>query len=141
MERVQLAGFPLNKWPELDIVPKLETARETLQSSLQLNPANLTANYRLGLIYMLRRDFPSAVVYLERAYQETPDQRGIIKSLGYCYVWLGDTEHARALLESIPEARDELDVYIWWWDTQGRKDLAQKATVMLTTFDTISMQP
>ena len=79
---------------------------------------------------MLRGDFQSAAGYLETALEQAPEHRGIIKSLGYCYTWLGDVDKARPLLEEIPEARSELEVYVWWWDTQGRLDLSAHASEM-----------
>jgi tetratricopeptide (TPR) repeat protein len=127
MAKVELAGFPTNEWTDPAIAPELEEAYTSLRFALHANPMNQTANHRLGLISMLRGDFLSASMYLERAYAVAPNHRGIIKSLGYCYAWLGDADKALILLRNIPEAKDELDVYVWWWDTQGRHDLSFKA--------------
>ena len=113
----------------------LELAESTLQSALQYDPQNQTANYRLGLISMLRQDFKTAAANLETAHQEAPNHRGIIKSLGYCYVWLGDMDKAQKLLDQIPEAQHEMKVYIWWWETQGRPDLSEKASLMVSRLD------
>ncbi len=55
------------------------------------------------MISMLRQDFPTAARYLEAANREAPDHRGIIKSLGFCYIWLGDLPAAGAQLSGIPE--------------------------------------
>ena len=38
---------------------------------------------RLGLIAMLKRDYPSAVAHLEVAYNRAPDHPGLVKSLAY----------------------------------------------------------
>ena len=84
---------------------------------------------------MLRQDFKTAAANLETAYQEAPNHRGIIKSLGYCYVWLGDMDKAQKLLDQIPEAQDEMKVYIWWWETQGRPDLSEKASIVVSQLD------
>jgi hypothetical protein len=71
---------------------------------------------------MLRTDFDAAVGYLEVANKYAPGHRGIIKSLGYCYVWLGDFDNAQRLLAEIPEASEELGIYVWWWG-ESRTDL------------------
>lgn len=131
LAQVELDGFPNNGWHTLAIVPRLEEPTITLQTSLQLDPQNLTANHRLGLIYMLQRDFSLAAHYLEKAYHLSPNHRGITKALGYCYVWLGEYDRAWFFLAQIPESSDELDVYTWWWGTQGREDLAEKAALMI----------
>jgi len=130
MSQVELKNFPSGKWATSDMVDRLEAAESTLQAAIQYEPHNQTANYRLGLISMLRQDFMTAATNLETAYQEAPNHRGIIKSLGYCYVWLGDMAKAQRLLDRIPEAQDEMKVYIWWWETQARPDLSERASLM-----------
>jgi len=130
MSRIELRNFPKNQWVGREIVPDLKEAEASLLSSLQYNRNNGTANHRLGLISMQRQDFEAASVYLEEARKEAPGYRGIIKTLRYCYVWLGNLEKAQFLLAQIPEAKHELDVYIWWWNTQGRPDLSEKASRM-----------
>ena len=132
MSQAELKNFPTNQWETSEIVSRLEPAQSTLQTALQYEPQNQTANYRLGLISMLRRDFKSAAANLEAAYQDTPNHRGIIKNLGYCYVWLGDLDKAQKLLDRIPEAQNEMKVYIWWWGTQGRPDLSENASMMVS---------
>ena len=135
MSQVELKDFPRNEWLTSEIVPHLEPADTTLQSALQYEPNNQTANYRLGLIAMLRQDFKTAAVNLETAYQQVPNHRGIVKNLGYCYVWLGDMDRAQTLLDRIPEAQHEMEIYIWWWGTQGRPDLSEKASKMASRLD------
>jgi len=130
MAKVELAGFPTNQWTEPSLLPRLEQADALFQSALQVDPANQTANHRLGLIAMLRRDFHSAATYLEEAHKASPNHRGIIKSLGYCYAWLGEMEKAQIQLRKIPEARSELKVYIWWWEAHGNPELAEKASLI-----------
>jgi tetratricopeptide (TPR) repeat protein len=136
MSQAELKNFPTNQWETSDMVPRLETAEVTLRAALHYDPRNPTANYRLGLISMLRRDYKSAAANLEAAYQETPNHRGIIKNLGYSYVWLGDMNRAQKFLDQIPEAQSEMKVYIWWWDTQGRPDLSENASRMVSRLDT-----
>jgi len=135
MSQVELKDFPTGQWATSQIVPSLELADTTLQSALHYEPRNQTANYRLGLISMLRQDFRSAAANLETAYQEAPNHRGVIKSLGYCYVWLGEMEKAQTLLDQIPEAQHEMEVYIWWWETQDRPDLSEMASRIASRLD------
>src|SRR5688572_1063641 len=135
MSQVELENFPTGQWATSETAPRLEVAESTLHAALQYDSHNQTANYRLGLISMLRRDFKTAAANLETAYQRAPSHRGIIKSLGYCYVWLGDIDKAQTLLDQIPEAQNEMKVYIWWWDTQGRSDLSEKASIVISQLD------
>jgi hypothetical protein len=137
MSQTELKNFPTNEWIGIEIVPALEPAEITLLHALQYDPVNPGVNYRLGLISMLRQDYESAVVYLETAHTRMPNHRGIIKSLGYNYVWLGDMKKAHPFLVQIPEAGEELDVYTWWWGTHGRNDLSMNASLALETLDTV----
>ena len=138
MAKVELAGFPTNQWIDSSILPELEQADTSLRSALQADPMNRTANHRLGLIAMLRDDFHSAIAFLESANQEAPNHRGIIKSLGYYYVWVGEMGKAQLFLGKIPEAKTELDVYVWWWDVQGQPELAEKAVTISSILDLLS---
>jgi len=138
MAKVELAGFPTGKWTEPSILPKLEQANVSFQSALEADPTNRTANHRLGLIAMLRGDFSSAILHLEKAHRGAPNHRGIIKALGYSYAWSGNIEEASLFLGKIPEARHELGVYVWWWEDQGRPDLSEKAPLMISRLDSVS---
>lgn len=141
MARVDLAGFPTGQWAEADMIPALKTAEPALLSSLEADPSNRTANHRLGLISMLEQDFPAAVDYLNETHSKAPGHRGILKVLGYSLVWLGDEEQAQNLLSVIPEAEGELGVYIWWWQLQGRGDLAERASAMRARLNGETSQP
>ena len=141
MSQVELDGFPDKGWAGSDSLSKMDDAEIALHASLHFAPDNRTANQRLGMIAMLRQDFELASEYLETAHEVAPGHRGIVKSLGYCYVWLGDFEKASLFLSRIPEAQEELDVYIWWWGTQGRGDLSDNAALALQTLKTRSINP
>jgi lipopolysaccharide biosynthesis regulator YciM len=130
MARQELADFPFDDWADLHATADHSISESLFQDSLRYNPGNRTANHRLGLIAMQGGDFTSAALYLEAALQADPNHRGIIKNLGYCYVWLGQPDQARILLQQIPEAHQEMRVYNWWWEAQGRSDLAVKAEEM-----------
>lgn len=140
MAKVELKGFPTNQWTDPAIVPQLDQADATLHSALQLDQDNQTANHRLGLLSMLRGDFTAGAVFLEKAHAEAPNHRGISKSLGYCYVWLGDTEKALPMLSQIPETNEELEVYVWWLGEHGQPDLAEKAAQFLSSLELLSAQ-
>jgi predicted Zn-dependent protease len=81
---------------------------------------------------MLRRNYPTAIVYLSRAYEKEPNDRGVVKALGLSYVWNAQYEMAIPLLEQIPEAGEEMGVYRWYWWTKGQEDLASKANTLLS---------
>ena len=45
------------------------------------------------------------------------------------------------LLQAIPETGEEMKVYNWWWETQGRNDLAFNAANMVQIFELNSFKP
>jgi tetratricopeptide (TPR) repeat protein len=130
-DRAALAGWPPNQWSERPQAAGLEAALPELQAALAQDPANLTAHYRLGLRSRMAQDFETAATHLQQALAADPGHRGVVKTLGYTYAWLGRFEEALPLLEQIPEARGELETYRWWWGTQARSDLARNADGML----------
>jgi O-antigen ligase len=130
MARVELKGFPTGQWAGADLVPALATAETSLIAAVEVDPTNRTANHRLGLIAMLHQDFSTAAEYLKTANAQAPGHRGIMKALGYCYIWLGEYNKAQIQLAGIPEAANELDAYVWWWQVQGRSDLSERASAM-----------
>jgi tetratricopeptide (TPR) repeat protein len=140
MAKVELADFPKERWDEGENLPALVEAEALFERALAYDPNNRTANHRLGLINLLRRDFPEAVIYLERAHKVDPYHKGIQKTLGYGLAWNGQFERAGAVLSEIPEARQELSVYTWWWGIQERNDLSSGAASTLE-FITLNYSP
>lgn len=132
MARVELRDFPSGRFDDGSRVGELGAAEARFQTALTYDPANRTANHRLGLIYMLRRDFPTACAYLAQARAVDGGHRGIQKALGYCYAWAGQPDRAVPLLADLPEARAELADYAFWWGQQGRPDLAANAEATAT---------
>lgn len=124
MARIELAGWPTGKWESNNIVSELGFAREHFIRAISVDPANVTAHYRLGMMAMLERRYDLARVHLEVAYQIDSDHRGIQKQLGFSCLWSGQIDKGLQLLYRLPGLKGELDAYIWWWQSQGRDDLA-----------------
>lgn len=130
MARHELNGFPVARWDERKDLSDLKLARRYLSYALELDPNNRAATYRLGLIAMLEGNFAEATPRLEAALTGRSIPRGLAKALGYSHTWLGNYTRASELLMSVPEARYEMQVYSWWWGTQNRPDLAERAAEM-----------
>jgi lipopolysaccharide biosynthesis regulator YciM len=134
MAKVELRNWPENR-PETHIYEdgSLDLAIHYFQKALGYHSQNRAANYRLGRIAMERRDFPTAVEYLERAFLQDQHYHGIRKNLGYAYVFIGQIEAAYPILGEINEAEYEMRLYNWWWSLQGRDDLAAYAMKYVDT--------
>ena len=131
LARVELETWPTNEWGVMTSETELDSLEKNFHRALVHQPDQRTAHYRLGLIAMMRQDFSTAVSHLGQAYAHAIGHHGIKKNLGFSYVWHGDYESAKTYLTDIPEAKEELSVYVWWWGTQGRSDLSLKAEHML----------
>ncbi len=130
MGQSTLADWPTGVWDEGGHTAELAAPSELFENALSANPYQRTALFRLGVLAMLERDYDEALVYLSKMNQVDPGHRGGQKSLGYTYVWLGDFDNAELLLAPLPEVAQELEVYTWWWENQGRPDLAERAASM-----------
>ncbi len=135
MSRVELLNWPMGEWHDGQNIEAFNSSKGQLNKSLQYDAENVTANYYLGLIAMLARDYETAVIHLETAQQQKPTHPGLVKSLGYTHVWLGNYNQASELLSQIPEAKSEMEVYTWWWRTQDRDDLAENALQMVSQLE------
>lgn len=127
LAQLELADWPTEEWQTAVSAAAYRPARIQLEQAFVTHPSNRTASYHLGRLELLEEDFTSAIFYLERAYKVAPNHRGIRKMLGYSYLWSGQLNPAINLLSSLPEVREELAIYSWWWTKQGRDDLAQIA--------------
>jgi putative inorganic carbon (HCO3(-)) transporter len=136
MNKAELEHWPHVSWQESDFqYAALTETRSTMESAIQLDPNNQTAQYRLGLMAMNEGDYVRASDYLVSAFDQKPTHRGIIKALGYSYLWSGRPPQAMSLLLQIPESRYELGAYSWWWETQGEMDLASAAINMASALE------
>jgi tetratricopeptide (TPR) repeat protein len=131
MSKTGLVNWPTGKWDQGGDTEKYAAAKELLSQSIRINPEQRTALYRLGLVSISERDYPSAMGYLERALAEDPTHPGIVKSLGLTYVWLGMYGKAGSLIGNLDDTYRELSVYKSWWLSQGRQDLSERAGAML----------
>jgi tetratricopeptide (TPR) repeat protein len=128
MAKLDLTDWPQDQWDINTEVEGLEFAQQQFVKAASHDPNQRTAWHRSGLIAAQARDFDAAQEDLERAFQIDPDHRGIRKSLGYVYAWNGDLARAALLLEGIGEARDEMEVYTWWWQNNQQPELAEQAS-------------
>jgi hypothetical protein len=126
---VQMARAQLARWPEETGPGEMELAAASawFHAAVEANPDNVAAQHRLGLLALRVGDYAQAQARLERAYQLSPHDRGVRKSLGYAYAWGGQVEEAVRLFSGLPEVPLELSTYAWWWGTQGRDDLSAYA--------------
>jgi tetratricopeptide (TPR) repeat protein len=139
LAQAELEGWPTNRWDRGENLERFELATEQFEHALAIDPQNRTANHRLGLIAMVKRDYETAVTHLTHADAISKEYRGIVKSLGYSHVWQGNFDEALKYLSQISESQSEMNVYTTWWERQNRTDLAIKAGEMAAILENITL--
>ena len=134
MARVDLAIWPSNNWGGFHSEMAYEPAARQFNRALAYDPDNRAAHHRLGLIAMKTGDYVTAVSHLETAYSLSPDHRGIRKSLGYSYVWLGEFDQALDILTPISELPMEMAGFQAWWINRDQPELSDNAEKMGAIF-------
>ncbi len=71
-------------------------AREALEESVQLRPADAAAQIALGKLYLLEGRAEEAVEHLEQGRRLAPDNPEAYANLAHAYLKLGEREKARA---------------------------------------------
>ena len=105
----------------------LEQAVSYYERAISLDADNRTAQQRLGMLAMDSRRLDEAVAHLEAAYRADPANTTTHKALGLAYTWAGRLDEAEALLHDVPEIVEELNVWGWWWGTQGEAEWGANA--------------
>jgi O-antigen ligase len=125
-----------------ELTPDLhDTTREVLaaqaityfERALNFDPSQPAANRRFGMMALDKHIFDVAVDYLARAYEQEPHNQATLKALGLAYLWTGQLDSARELLQQRDdrsELVEELGTWGWWWGTQNRPDLSEYAAEM-----------
>jgi tetratricopeptide (TPR) repeat protein len=74
--------------------PALEAAEKEFRAALAENPADARAEYRLGTVCLLQRDYRTAIQHYSRALQLQPDNAYAQAELGAAWIKLGEPEKA-----------------------------------------------
>jgi len=74
--------------------PALQAAEIEFRAALAENPADANAEYRLGTVCRLRRDYKTAIEHYSRALQLQPDNADAHQALGAAWIKMGELEKA-----------------------------------------------
>jgi tetratricopeptide (TPR) repeat protein len=72
----------------------LEAAEKEFRAALAENPADARAEYRLGTVCLLQRDYTTAMQHYSRALQIQPDNAYAQQELGAAWIKMGEPEKA-----------------------------------------------
>ena len=120
--RAELSVYRWPEWPIQDALRRplpgaaqpprslsiLAPPSHAIEAALALDPANVTANRRLGQIELSRGQYEAARRHLEAAYGAAPGQRATRQLLGESYALAGDAAGAAALWRTVDLAQGQL---------------------------------
>jgi hypothetical protein len=136
--RAELSVYRWPEWPIQDALRRspdpngnlpaveLGPAIARYRAALALDPANVTANRRLGQIELSRGEFDAAQRHLEAAYAAAPDQRATRQMLGEVYAIAGRPAEAASLWQTLDLDAGQLPIRIGWYAILGETENAEK---------------
>jgi Tfp pilus assembly protein PilF len=104
-----------------------QEAAHHYRRAIQIAPHDRTAQQRLGRMLVDENRFHEAVEHLEVAWQADPGNTTTHKALGLAYVWVGELERAKPLLQSVPDIVYELNIWGGWRGTQQQPEQSMDA--------------
>jgi O-antigen ligase len=108
----------LRRSPEVDLAPAIAH----FEAALALDPANVTANRRLGQIELSRGQYDAAQGHLENALARSPWQRATRQFLGESYAINGQTARAAELWRTVDLSQGQLTGRLWWYEHLGETE-------------------
>jgi tetratricopeptide (TPR) repeat protein len=122
--RVELSIYRWPDYPIQDVVRRQEVtalapAVARFHTALARNPANVSANRRLGQIELSQGQYEEARRHLEAAYATDPEQRATRQLLGESYAISGDVDKAVTLWQTIDVGLGQLLLRKWWYEQIG----------------------
>ena len=120
--RTELAVYSWPQWPLQDAVRRevdLSPAVTAFHRALAYDPANATANRRLGMIALSLGDYPAALEHLQVAYDATPWDNATRQLLGEAYLVNGRQEKGEALWATVRNDQGQLAARIFWYQHIG----------------------
>jgi tetratricopeptide (TPR) repeat protein len=111
----------LRRSPQIDLAP----AVRNYQAALALDPGNVTAQWRLGLIELSLGQYELAGGHLQAAYRIAPGRRAIRQLLGEYYAITGEPQRAAELWQAIDLSQGQMYLRLWWYDFLGEQQRSQ----------------
>lgn len=138
--RAELSVYSWPEWPLQDEVRRqltLSDAVENYENALAFNPANASANRRLGQIELSLGAYENALTHLEAAYATMPWDNTTKQLYGEALIVNGRLDAGRVLWSDINQAQGQLDARVFWY---GQLDAAEKAAWIQQVRDQVAAE-
>lgn len=120
--RTELAVYSWPAWPVQDEVRRtqdLSASIDYFERALSLNPNNVVANRRLGLLYLSLGEYNLAQERLEMAYVSRPGDNTVRQLYGEALLVTGRVEEGTQLWQTVTNDRDQLTLRAFWYEYIG----------------------
>jgi O-antigen ligase len=125
--QTELAVYTWPQWPIQDAVRrKVDLGRPVaeFERALELEPSNVTANRRLGMIELSRGDYEDALGHLEAAHDAEPWNEINRRLLGEALIVNGQPQEGAALWAGVSDEQRQLEARAYWYEQIGDAERA-----------------
>jgi tetratricopeptide (TPR) repeat protein len=125
--QAELALYTWPEWPIQDAVRReieLDQSMAEFERALELQPYNITANRRLGMIEISRGDYEDALGHLEAAHDAEPWNEINRRLLGEALIINGQVQEGAALWATVSNEQRQLEARAYWYQYIGDAERA-----------------
>jgi O-antigen ligase len=125
--QAELAVYSWPEWPIQDAVRReieLDQSMAEFERALELQPYNITANRRLGMIEISRGDYEDALGHLEAAHDAEPWNEINRRLLGEALIINGQVQEGAALWATVSNEQRQLEARAYWYQYIGDAERA-----------------
>lgn len=120
--QAELAVYTWPEWPIQDAVRRevdLDQAVAEFERALELQPGNVTANRRLGMVQLSMGDYEDALGHLEAAHAAEPWSEINRRLLGEALIVNGQPQEGTALWAGVSNEQGQLEARAYWYEYLG----------------------
>jgi tetratricopeptide (TPR) repeat protein len=125
--QTELAVYTWPEWPIQDAVRRevdLDQPVAEFERALELQPGNVTANRRLGMIELSMGDYEDALGHLEAAHVAEPWNDINRRLLGEALIVNGRLQEGAALWAGVSNEQRQLEARAYWYEQIGDAERA-----------------
>ena len=132
--QAELGLYSWPEWPIQDAVRwevDLEPAITGYEKAIEINPANGSANRRLGQIELSLGEYEDALIHMKAAYDAAPWNNATRQLSGEVLIVNGRVDDGAELWETVIHKQGQLDGRIFWYRYTDQKHIVANMTAIV----------